>query len=341
MRILHAPQNIAGMAGLMAKKQRDMGYLSESFVTTDSIFKYPADYSIKSTSTLGRRTERFQFFAKSIKNYDIFHFYFGESLLGQQFWDVPLLKKLNKKVFFYFAGCDIRDSKKVITTYEFSACKECWPMLCSPNRKKSLEIIHQANGVFVSTPDLLEFVENSVLLQQPIDVAEFNLLKEQVNLNKTTEIINDTIKIAHAPTSRALKGTGYLIDAVERLKAEGYKIELIMVEGRPYKEAIQLYNEADIAVDQLLIGAYGQFAVEMMALGKPVICYIREDLIDKYPENLPIISSTKNNIVDVLRNTIKNRDKWASIGLQGESFVKMNHDAAVIAAKAIEYYKTL
>jgi len=338
MRILHAPQNIAGMAGLMARKQRDMGYKSDSFVAVNSIFKYSADYSLKASSSLGRKAERLKFFSKALRTYDVFHFYFGESLLGQDYFDVPLLKKLNKKIFFYFAGCDIRDSKQVISKYEVSACKECWPMMCSANRKKSLEILSYANGTFVSTPDLLEFVENGILLQQPIDLAEFNAIKRDVT---RSDLDTDVVKIAHAPTSRMIKGTSYLLDAVDRLRSEGYKIELVMVEGKPYSEAIQLYQQVDIAVDQLLIGAYGQFAVEMMALGKPVICYIRDDLVNKYPPHLPIISANRNQIFEVLRETIRQRDKWKLIGESAMEYVARNHDASVIAEKALRYYQEM
>jgi len=38
-----------------------------------------------------------------------------------------------------------------------------------------------------------------------------------------------------------------------------------------------LSETADLLVDQLLTGWYGAVAVEMMALGKPVVCYLRED----------------------------------------------------------------
>ena len=47
----------------------------------------------------------------------------------------------------------------------------------------------------------------------------------------------------------------------------------------PHAEAMKLYAQADLVIDQLLAGWYGGFAVETMAMGKPVVCYIRaEDL---------------------------------------------------------------
>ena len=61
------------------------------------------------------------------------------------------------------------------------------------------------------------------------------------------------------------------------------------------KEARKRYETADILIDQLLAGWYGGLAVELMALGKPVICYIREDDLKYIPkemrDELPIINA--------------------------------------------------
>jgi len=85
---------------------------------------------------------------------------------------------LGRRVFFHFCGCDIRDSKHVIATYDYSACKTCWPQLCSPNRPRALDIARRfADGVFVSTPDLLEFMPGSTLLPQPIELGRVDLLR--------------------------------------------------------------------------------------------------------------------------------------------------------------------
>ena len=59
-----------------------------------------------------------------------------------------------------------------------------------------------------------------------------------------------------------------------------------------HQGAMQHCIAADIIIDQVLIGAYGQYTVEMLYLGKPVICYIRKDLRPYYPENLPVISAS-------------------------------------------------
>ena len=88
----------------------------------------------------------------------------------------------------------------------------------------------------------------------------------------------DPLRILHAPTDREIKGTRYVLAAVERLKAAGYPVALQVLEGIPYAEVPAFVATADIVVDQLMIGAYGTFAVEAMATGRPVVCRIRDDL---------------------------------------------------------------
>ena len=40
-------------------------------------------------------------------------------------------------------------------------------------------------------------------------------------------------------------------------------------------KALKIYEEADIVIDQVLIGWYGGFGVEVMKMGKPLAVYIR------------------------------------------------------------------
>lgn len=39
------------------------------------------------------------------------------------------------------------------------------------------------------------------------------------------------IVVGHMPNHRGVKGTEFLIDAIERLKSEGVKVELLLIEG--------------------------------------------------------------------------------------------------------------
>ena len=82
--------------------------------------------------------------------------------------------------------------------------------------------------------------------------------------------------IAHAPTNRSVKGTEDAVAAVGQLRDEGVNVELDLIEGVSRADAMERITRADVLVDQLHIGWYGGVAVEGMALGRPVVCFINE-----------------------------------------------------------------
>lgn len=341
MRVFHGPINVAGIAGLLARAERNAGINSFSYCLPSGSYRYFSDFSVKANTPKKMELELVMFAARQAWRIDVFHFYFGHSLTLSHLADIPILKMLGKKVFFYFHGCDIRDSKDVIYRYPINACREHWPMACSANRKKAIAVAGRyANGIFVSTPDLLEFIPGSIWLPQPIDLEHFKLLRDTALASvKKSRAKKRNIIISHAPSDRMIKGTHYLEQAVQKLVRKGYPVKLQLVEKMSYEEALVYYAKSNIAVDQLLIGSYGMFAVEMMAMGKPVICYLRDDLVKQhFPADLPIISATPENIADVLEDAIEHKTDWPDIGEQGIRYVEQVHDSRVIAAKTIERY---
>src|SRR5208337_1045219 len=100
-----------------------------------------------------------------------------------------------------------------------------------------------------------------------------------------------------------------------------HEIRYVEVTRTPHAEAIRLYAQADLVIDQLLAGWYGGFAVEMMAMGKPVVCYIRaEDLRFVPPAmaaELPLIPARPDALEDNLEAAISRRSEWPAWGRRG------------------------
>ncbi|WP_434644673.1 hypothetical protein [Achromobacter piechaudii] len=334
MKIFHGPNNIAGAAGVLAKAQRTLGYDAEAVCYSTGTYGYPADRYLKRTMA-----DRVSSTIKESLTHDVFHFYFGQSLTGGSLYDVPWLRRLGKKVFFYFCGCDLRDAKAVIAQREFSACKTCWPAACSANRLKAVETASNCDGIFVSTPDLLEFADNAIWLPQPLSFEQFDILRQSLNFNTDAgQRTKKAVRIAHGPSSRLLKGTIHLEEAIARLRARHLDVELVLVENMSHVDAMQACLDADIIVDQLLIGAYGQFSVEMMALGKPVVCYIRDDLRPLYPADLPILSANPRTIEQVLEGLVNQPESWAKMGEAGLAYARKYHDSFAVAKIALDAY---
>lgn len=327
MRVFHGPNNIGGAAGVLAAAQRELGADATSVCYATGSYAFATDRTLQT----GLRS-RLSLLAMA-REFDVFHFYYGESLSGARLVDIPWLRRAGKQVYFYFCGCDLRDSKAVIANQEISACAECWPMGCSANRELAVAVAKESDGVFVSTPDLLDFIPDATLLPQPLVLDRFAGLRE-----RTAPDAGGTVRIAHAPSSRRIKGTRYVEEAIETLQGRGVDVELVLVEGRTYDQSLDIYTSCHLGVDQMLIGAYGGFAVEMMALGKPAVCYLRPDVVERYSARPPIVSAEPATLADVLADLIERRSEWPALGAAGVDYAHAVHDAHAVARIALDRY---
>jgi len=106
--------------------------------------------------------------------------------------------------------------------------------------------------------------------------------------------------ILHAPNHRYVKGTPELIAAVDALHASGIECDLRLVEGVAREQALRMYGEADIIADQFIIGAFGVFAVEAMAVGRPTLVYLDQELLGDPLFDFPLINAHPENLERVL-----------------------------------------
>lgn len=146
---------------------------------------------------------------------------------------------------------------------------------------------------------------------------------------------SEDIRILHSHSldgrllgGKNIKGTPFVIDAVDKLKAEGHKVSLVNLTGIPSREMRFHQVQADIIVDQLIYGGYGSTALEGLALGKPVICFIRPAwksfLASIYPEwaNCPIISATTETVFHELRKLVTDEGYRNQKSLEGREFAQ-------------------
>jgi glycosyltransferase involved in cell wall biosynthesis len=112
--------------------------------------------------------------------------------------------------------------------------------------------------------------------------------------------MRDVPVIIHAPNHRHVKGTDQLLAALESLRERGFAFELRLIEGVPRHEALRMYRDADLIADQFIMGAFGVFALEGLALGKPVLTYLDEEHLRRPVFNHPIVNTTPENLERVL-----------------------------------------
>lgn len=279
---------------------------------------------------------RFFFFFWALIHYDVFHFFWGHSMLN--FWkfhllDVPILKLFGKKVIVHFRGLDVVDIKyfdykRALARGEASQP----PPMTRPEQNRKLKVWeHWASHILVSEPDLHFVSQRSVLSPQVIDLNYWR--SEAMPISPKDAII----RIVHAPSSRRKKGTDFIEQAIKELQEEGLKIELLMAEKLPHDRILELYAQADIGIDQVLYGWHGKVSVELMALGKPVICNIDPEL-RKYRPDLPIVHADPANLKQVIQTLVTDKKLRARLGSDSIAYVQRYHDVERVVDDLLEYY---
>lgn len=142
---------------------------------------------------------------------------------------------------------------------------------------------------------------------------------------------NGSVKIIHTPNHRGFKGTEFLINAVEELKQEGLKIELILVEKKSNIEVLFLLQQADILAEQFVFTGYALSAIEGMATGLPVLSnldnedYTRVFRRYSYLNECPILSTTPETLKDNLRLLVTHPELREVLGKAGRKYVEKYH----------------
>lgn len=334
-RILISGFEIGGQMQLLAETFRKRWLQATAAAYNQDFRGYQNDIMLAGAGLKGS-FDRFLFFIWALKHYDVFHFFWGVSLWN--WWrfhllDLPLLKLFGKKIVVHFRGLDIvdikhfdylRDKSRGVATEK--------PPLSRPDQQKKLKKwLRYADVVLVSEPDLFDVVPDAILSPQVIDTRYWT------PSSRPRSAQDGIIRIVHAPSSRRKKGTDFIEEAIENLKKKGYPVELIMAENLPHHKIRELYEMSDIGIDQVLYGWHGKVSVELMSLGKPVVCNI-DERFRKYRPDLPIVHGEPKNLEMVLEELIQKPDRRAAIGAESIRYAARYHDVEVIADELLSLY---
>ena len=354
MRILHGPVNIANQPWWISRYERKLGHKSDVVINYSTKFGYPFDICLGEYQKKSRIDilKRYLFSIAAPFRYHVLHYYFGRSLFCWDDYGVPnenwfkdlrLAKSLGKKVFFTLQGCDVRLAGESNKRNKHTPCRDgycnsyqgCIEFYDQQRNSLIENILPLCDKVFFLNPELGHFVPNATFL--PYASVDLEEIKPLPIKNE------DRIKILHAPSDGSTKGTPIVLKAIEQLK-DKYPIDFMLIQNLPHKEAMKAYRDADIVIDQLLYGWYGGFAVELMAMGKPVACYIREEDLDLIPkrmkEELPLLRVSAENLVEELSSFIEQRGMWAEWSRKSVEFVNRWHNPKYIAQALLEAYKS-
>lgn len=160
------------------------------------------------------------------------------------------------------------------------------------------------------------------------------------------EDATEPVVIVHAPSNPEGKGSQYIIPAMEELVAEfeaqgadSPKLEFVQLIGVSHDEVLSELKRADIVVDQLFAGDYGLFAVEAMASGAAVVNYMHPEITASYPDDMPVVSATKENLKEVVRELVLNPKKRISAAKAGPSYAMRIHSIETVTPELLRLYR--
>jgi hypothetical protein len=337
MRILHiASENVAGVPGILVKAERKMGYYSRLM----TYFKSPRSHwddivlnlpfsntwslrNLKKKAKIGTygseqktgnppiwkpglRGKAFYLFRDILWNNQInplkdfirsFDCYFLDGGLGflRNGRIVKTLKKENKKIGILYLGSDVR------------------------LRGVLPDIEETADIIFTTEFDHTFIHPNVHYIPFPFEVDKFN--KKEI-------LKNDKLTICHAPTKRYLKGTKFVLEAINQLQGK-YDFNFLLIENKPHEEVLKIKEqECDVLIDQLTdFGGfgYGMNSMECLSMGIPCITYINPQY-EKFLKTHPFINANKENIQEVLENLLKTPEILSEKNNESRIWVAKEHN---------------
>jgi glycosyltransferase involved in cell wall biosynthesis len=300
--------NIAGIPWENVQALRRKGIDARLVVFERGKLHPEADSSLDRHGPLAQRlAQQLAAFARLAPQTDIFHFYFGLTLIPKSL-QFPLLRALHKKSVFHYLGSDIRGR--------------------SP---QELAYGKRADAQIVGSYDAVRWVPEAHVIPPGLDLAPFTPVPPSDSPRPL---------VVHAPSNREKKGTRWVIEACEQLD-----VELEIVEGVPHNVARERYARADIVVDQLNAGWHGIFALESMALGKPVVTYLKPDVVERsaagFGVRLPVVPATKETLAAVLRPLVEQPALRRELGAASRAYVEQVHDIDRVSDRLIDLYRSL
>jgi hypothetical protein len=340
-RLYVGPANFAGQGHQWAKAVErhvpGVGAVSMGYVTGTG-FGYPVDQAVPQDLYLRSwdwQQEQHTYVRENFTHVliEAHRPLFGSLFASSAFVEARVLTGHGLRVATIAHGRDVRLPSRHRRNYEWSPYDEDeWsavPVLENQVNRNFAGLATIADldiPTFVSTPDLLDDLPTATWCPVVVDAASW--------ATDTTPLQRERPVVVHAPTSSNFKGSAHL-DPLMKAMDEAGLIEYRRIEGVPAAEMRGIIQSADILLEQFRLGSYGVTACEGMAAGRVVVSHVaernRERVRAAHGEDVPIIEATLDDVEDVVRRILADRQAALATAAQGPAYVRAMHDGTYSA----------
>lgn len=205
-------------------------------------------------------------FGWAVRRHDAFVFLYASSFFG--FRELPLLKRLGKAVVYVDCGSDVRPAYldgSVMAPERGATIDDC-ASRTRQTKRAVLEIERHATAI-VSHPPF------ALLHEAPfVSFLAIGIPRDAPGSTRTAVGRGDVVRILHAPSHPAAKGTPRVRAAIEALEKSGRAIDYVEITGRPYTELLDAVASCDIVVDSVYSDTpMAGLAADAALCGKPAV----------------------------------------------------------------------
>lgn len=347
MRVLHLPLNIASQASVTVRALRAAGVEARGLVVSVAAIQSADELEVVPIAARprGRRLvdalRHLPHVFAAICWADVLHWHYGTTALPFHL-DLHWARLLRKPGVVEFWGSDIRIPQveaadnpyyaRLGASYEYAGAES------EANSRRTQALFARTGMACVISCHSLRPHLQVDLFPRPY------LVRQRVWLPDFTphppDPHNRRPLLVHSPSAPIAKGTPAVLAAVEKLKSR-YDFDFRLIQNMPRTQALRVASDADIYLDQFVLGGYGLAALEAMALAKPVVLYTKPSLLAQYPAELPVINATQDNLAEALEPLLADGALRHAVGLRSRAYVERYHDATAAARQLISIYRDL
>lgn len=355
LRVLHTPKNPSGIAGHVARAEREMGADARVITTRGDFMRREVDLCHELQQHRGPAYVAGHVRAlRALPDADVINLWYGASFLhwprfGASLLDLGYLAGRASLVATY-VGSDARRMLQRGGALQQAAEESLGGSLGGAQLRWLDRMQARAIDKMATTAGHLFAVNPDLLRDLPADVTSFLPYAVAIEPNTPRNTrglpVDRPLQVLHAPSNAALKGTSFVEAAVERIERDlPGKLDYRRASALTADAFLGELAEADLFIDQLLIGWYGVSVVEAMLVGTPSLCFIDEQDLGAVPADMaasiPVVEADCSTVESTLRRLIADPGELVDVAAAGGAYAARWHDPARIAPVTIEKYRTL
>ncbi|HMJ03210.1 MAG TPA: glycosyltransferase [Conexibacter sp.] len=327
MRVLLAPIEVAGVAGALRAGLRRRGHDAELVVLNAHPFGLPHDRVLTGYGARAALGLAAPF------RYDVLHYQFGTTPF--ELLDAAWARATRRPLLLmHYWGDDCRLPEVAASRHPARArVYDAVPRDVRTTRRRLRLAGRLCHAALVSDRELLAhvrpFFRTVYVVPTPVELP--------ASLVDPPSLDGEGPIVFHAPSSAIVKGTAEILAALERLAATR-PLRVRTISGVPRADVLAEAARADVVVDQLNSETPGVFALEAMALGRPVVLEYDARQLAPFACDAPLVAATAATLAERVAELCDDETRRRELGEAGRRFVHAVHDADRVAAAAEHVY---